>query len=85
MPPSLNIDKDEVQQMASPGAPADFIQLAVDCCALRPADWSMAPQILAHLGSSEEKICQALTLKRVNIPLHSTLAQPGQNPQAQQC
>jgi len=36
---------DEVCQLASPGAPADFIQLTIDYCTLRPVD----PQ---HLRSS---------------------------------
>jgi len=39
--------------LASPGAPADFIQFAIDCCALRPADRPTTPQILARLRAIE--------------------------------
>jgi len=42
--------------MASPGAPADFIQLTIDCCALRPADRPTTPQILARLRAIEVEV-----------------------------
>ena len=42
--------------MASPGAPADFIQLAIDCCALHPADRPTTPQILARLRAIEVEV-----------------------------
>jgi LIM domain kinase 1 len=54
--PSFNIDNDEVRQLASPGAPADFLQLAIDCCALRPADRPTTPQILARLRAIEVEV-----------------------------
>jgi len=55
-PPSFSINTDEVRQLASPGAPADFIQLAIDCCALRPADRPTTPQILARLRTIEVEV-----------------------------
>ena len=42
--------------MASPGAPADFIQLAIDCCTQRPADRPTMPQILARLRAIEVEV-----------------------------
>ena len=55
-PPSFNIDTDEVRQMASPGAPTDFIQLAIDCCAQRPTDRPTMPQVLARLRAIEVEV-----------------------------
>jgi LIM domain kinase 1 len=56
VPPSFNIDKEDVQKMASPGAPADFIQLAIDCCAQHPADRPTTPQILSRLRVIEVEV-----------------------------
>jgi len=42
--------------LASPGAPASSIQLAIDCCALRPADPPTTPQILDRLRAVEVKV-----------------------------
>jgi len=42
--------------MASSGAPADFIQLAIDCCAQRPADRPTMPQVLARLRAIELEV-----------------------------
>ena len=42
--------------MASPGAPADFIQLAIDCSTQRPADRPTMPQILARLRAIEVEV-----------------------------
>jgi LIM domain kinase 1 len=42
--------------MASPGAPVDFIQLAVDCSAQRPTDRPTMPQILARLRAIEVEV-----------------------------
>lgn len=42
--------------MASPGAPADFIQLAIDCCSQRPTDRPTMPHVLARLRAIEVEV-----------------------------
>ena len=54
--PSFTIDADEVRRLASPGCPADFIQLAIDCISEEPAARPTTRVILDRLRVIEAEV-----------------------------
>ncbi|PVG00679.1 kinase-like protein [Serendipita vermifera] len=55
-PPHYEIDEAEIRVLASPGAPEDFIKLALECCATNPAKRPTMIQVLDRLRAIELEV-----------------------------
>lgn len=56
--PTFGLEEDEVREMASPGCPADFIQLSLDCCQVEPQNRPDMRQVIKRLRLIEQEVIQ---------------------------
>lgn len=54
--PTFAIDENEIRELASPGCPKDFVQMAIDCLAEEPSKRPTTREILERLRACEAEI-----------------------------
>ncbi|KIM27090.1 hypothetical protein M408DRAFT_330223 [Serendipita vermifera MAFF 305830] len=55
-PPYYNLDESELQALASPGAPEDFVLIAIQCCSANPSARPTMLQVLDRLKNIELEV-----------------------------